>query len=302
MSQDPTSPELHALEKPSLLEGTVYKPSGPTTARVLSNINITPQSEDDWHHLVLQLNVGDYNYLEGQSLGVIAPGEDERGKSHKVRLYSIASARGGEAGQAGTATISVKRLVYHLPDGKRVLGVASDYICNLQVGQEVTVTGPAGKAFVLPKADNVDLLLFATGTGVAPFRAFLYRLFSETRYRGNVTLFYGVRRKTDLAYMNDVNNDLESFRDFPNLRIVTALSREVPTGPKVYVQNRLLEHSDEVWQTIKRENFAVYICGIKGMEKGIDDSFREIAESHGADWDTLKERFKKEGRWNQEVY
>ena len=303
MSIDQPLPSLTILGKSDLLPGTVYKPSSPTVARVLSNVNVTPGGDDAWHHIVLELGVSDYNYLEGQSLGVIAPGLDGRGKPHKVRLYSIASARGGEDGRPRTAALSVKRVTYVDADtGKRVAGVASNQLCDARVGDEITVTGPAGKSFVLPDGDDVDLLLFATGTGVAPFRAFLLRLFVETKYRGAVTLFYGVRRGPDLAYMNDANRDLENVGGRPNLRLVTALSRENPAGPKVYVQHRLLEHRAEAARILEEGNCAIFICGIKGMEKGIEDAFREIVETRGGNWDEKKERLRKEGRWNLEVY
>lgn len=303
MSTDPPLIPLTKLHKAELLPGSVYKPSSPTTARVLSNVNITPRGDDDWHHIVVELAPSDYNYLEGQSLGVIAPGLDERGKPHKVRLYSIASARGGEDGRNATAALSVKRVVYTDPEtGNSVRGVASNLLCDAGVGDQLTVTGPAGKTFVLPDRNDVDLLLFATGTGVAPFRAFLNRLYVESNYSGRVTLFYGVRRAADLAYMNDVNGDLQKLIGRPNLRVITALSRENPAGPKVYVQHRLLDDAPEAGRIVEGENCAVYICGIKGMEKGIEESFRQIVENRGGHWDEKKEQLKKEGRWNLEVY
>lgn len=302
MSMDPPSTPLAKLEKAELLPGSVFKPSAPTTARVLSNVNITPDGDDDWHHIVLEVAVGDYNYLEGQSLGVIAPGLDERGKAHKVRLYSIASPRAGEHGVARTVALSVKRVTYAHPEtGAKVLGVASNLLCDAAVGDELVVTGPAGKTFVLPDREDVDLLLFATGTGVAPFRAFLQRLYVKSKYQGRVILFYGVRRSADLAYMNQSNRDLGTLAA-PGLSIVTALSRENPDGVKVYVQHRLLEYADEVGGIVERGNCAVYICGIKGMEKGIEDAFQQIVSARGGDWDDMKTRFKKEGRWNLEVY
>lgn len=304
MSTEPNSVVQNRLEKTDLMPGGVYKPSAPTKARVLSNVNVTPHGDDDWHHIVVELGVGDYNYLEGQSLGVIAPGVDEKGKPHKVRLYSIASPRSGEAARPRTAALSVKRVAYDHPEtGSRVVGVASHHLCNAEVGAELVVTGPAGKAFVLPANPDVDLLLFATGTGVAPFRAFLQHLFAPpARARGSVTLFYGVRRKPDLAYMNETNRDIEELLGSPGLRVITALSRENPNAPKVYVQHRLLEESDFVWNILERGNFAIYICGIKGMEKGIEESFRSIVSARGGNWDELRDGMKQEGRWNLEVY
>jgi len=296
--------ELNKMEKDPLLGGTVYKPVSPGEAVVISNEKIVPDGHEEVNHVVLDLKGADYRYLEGQSLGVLPPGENEKGKPHKVRLYSIASARDGDRSGPDTVALSVKRVVYDDPDsGETVRGVASNYICDFKPGEKVRITGPVGKAFAMPADESTNLIFFATGTGIAPFRAFLYRAFRQgSPFKGTCYLFYGVRKRGDLIYLNEQNNDLDDFKDRENLKIVTALSRENPDGSKVYVQHRLAEHGDAVWDLMDDGNFAVYICGLKGMEKGIDDSFREIAARRGKDWDAWKAAYKKEGRWNQEVY
>ncbi len=295
--------QLNRMEKMQIREGTVYKPSTPSWGTVISNEDMTPDSDEDWYHTVIDITGIDYAYLEGQSMGVLAPGEDAKGKPHRVRLYSIASAQKGDDGKGTTASLSTRRLVEVNPDtGETYYGVCSNYICDLKPGEKVKITGPAGKAFVLPADRTTDLILFATGTGVAPFRAFLNYLFLENSdYTGRCIMFYGVKRAHDLAYMNSTNNDIGQLAEHENFQVVEALSRENP-DQKVYVQHRLLEHKEAVWDIMKKGNFGLYICGIKGMEKGIDESFRAIAEEKGADWDELKARYKKEGRWNQEVY
>lgn len=296
--------ELGVLKKNPPPDTKVYKPKDPTTAVVLSNDNLTPQSEEDWHHVVLDISRTEFRYLEGQSVGIIPPGETENGRAHRPRLYSIASCRRGDDEKFQTVTLSVKRVIFEHPEtGEKIRGLASNYICDLKPGDRVSITGPTGKAFLLPENPDVDLLLFATGTGIAPFRSFLKHIYREkSDYSGRCLLVYGVRRKSDLAYLNETNQELASFENRPNFKLLTALSRENPDRPKVYVQHRLLELKDEVWDILRRGNFCIYICGLKGMEKGIEEALREIVGAHGFQWEDLKERFRKEGRWNQEVY
>jgi ferredoxin--NADP+ reductase len=59
-------------------------------------------------------------------------------------------------------------------------GVCSNFLCDTKPGDEVMLTGPAGKVMLMPeKNPETDLIMVATGTGIAPYRAFLRRLFFE---------------------------------------------------------------------------------------------------------------------------
>ncbi|MFG0275858.1 MAG: hypothetical protein ACF8QF_12470, partial [Phycisphaerales bacterium] len=118
------------------------------------------------------------NFRAGQSFGVIPPGEDGRGRPHSVRLYSIASPSRGEDGEGKVLSTTVKRTIdEHWDTHELFLGVASNYLCNLHEGDEVRVTGPNGKRFLLPeKPGEHDYLFIATGTGIAPFRGMVAEL------------------------------------------------------------------------------------------------------------------------------
>src|SRR3954462_2011191 len=113
----------------------LYRVSSPGIARVVSNERLTPPDRDEVRHIVLNLDGLDYRFLEGQSLGILAPGTDARGRAHKLRLYSIASTRMGDDGQCRTASLCVKRVVYHDPaTGQERRGITSNYLCDLVPG------------------------------------------------------------------------------------------------------------------------------------------------------------------------
>merc|ERR1712216_943896 len=86
-----------------------------------------------------------------------------------------------------------------MPPGVREKdGICSNFLCDTQPGDEVMMTGPAGKVMLLPEEDpTTDYIMVATGTGIAPYRGFIRRLFTEDTpaaraYKGEAWLFLGV--------------------------------------------------------------------------------------------------------------
>ena len=280
----------------------LYRVSAPGSGKVVSNTRLTPPDHDDVRHIVLDLSGLNYRYLEGQSLGILTPGVDDGGRPNKLRLYSIASTRLGDDGRGDTAALCVKRVVYTDPaTGEVKRGVASNYLCDLQPGDEVAVTGPAGKTFLLPEDPASNLIMVATGTGIAPFRAFLRRIFREMpAWTGQVYLFFGVRTAAECLYRDEI----ESFADRPNFHFVPAFSREQQTadGRRMYVQHRMAERIAELWELLGQTNTFTYVCGLKGMEDGIDAAFGEKAAAHGIDYATMRDHLKKTGLLHIETY
>ncbi len=254
----------------------IYKVSSPLTAKVLENTRLTGAgSPNDTHHVVIDLIGSQLEYLEGQSVGVIPPGVDEKGKPYSVRLYSIASSRKGEKNYPKNVSLCLKRVIYHDPaTDHEKRGVASNYICDLKPGDAIQVTGPVGNRFLLPENfQDHHYIFIATGTGIAPYRGMLTYLF-ENGFKGEVSLIFGVPYRTDLLY----ENEFSSLLKYPNFHFVKAISREEKNqdGSKVYVQHRLLENKEKLVPLILKYNTRIYICGLKGMEKGIQESFQNM--------------------------
>jgi ferredoxin--NADP+ reductase len=281
----------------------LYRVSSPGIARVVSNERLTPPGHDDVRHIVLDLEGLEYRFLEGQSLGVLPPGTDAQGRAHKLRLYSIASTRMGDDGRGRAASLCVKRVIEHDPaTGQERRGVASNFLCDLEPGAEVAVTGPAGKTFVLPEDSTSNLILVATGTGIAPFRAFLRRIYLERPEwtPRAVHLFFGVRTAAEFLY----RDELEAFLDNPGFCLTTAFSREQATadGRRVYVQHRMAEQIVALWDVLQRDDTYLYICGLKGMEDGIDAVLEAHAEAEGMPWAPFRHALQKSGRILIETY
>jgi len=208
-------------------------------------------------------------FRAGQSFGVVPPGVDDKGKPHQVRLYSIAAPTRGEDGKGAVVSTTVKRTIdEHWDDHRLFLGVASNFLCDCQVGDEVRVTGPNGKRFLLPAApEEHEFLFLATGTGIAPFRGMLLDLI-EAGNTSRVALVMGSPYETDLLYHGFFTRMAAEHEWFT---YHTAISRHdtAPDAPKMYVQSRLERDRDAFLPMLSSGRCLVYICGIAGMELGI---------------------------------
>lgn len=259
-------------------------------------------SPNDVRHLVIDVSGSDYRYLEGQSAGIVPPGVDTAGKPNKLRLYSIASPAVGDDGEGKTFSLCVKRVVYTDPEtGKECLGVCSNHLCDLKPGDEVDVTGPTGKMFLLPDAPNANLVMIATGTGIAPFRGFLHNRYSKRAAEtGQAWLFFGMQHGSDYLY----KDELTAYQTNPGFNLVAAISREEQTadGRKMYVQDRIAEHRAALLDVLQDPNTYVYICGLRGMEKGILEALNAGAQERGQSWDDLYAQLQAQKRWHVEVY
>jgi len=304
MSNDTaTFSSFKAVHAPVEIPLNLYRPNGPGKAKVIALRKLTGDSSpNDVEHIVLDYQGSDYWYLDGQSAGILPPGTDESGKPHKLRLYSIASPGIGEGGQDKTLSLCVKRVVYNDPEtGEERRGVCSNYLCDLKVGDMVDLTGPTGKAFLLPEIADANMIMIATGTGIAPFRAFLQTRYSKRlSEKGETWLFFGMQHGADFLYQSE----LESYEQHDSYHLITAISREQKTeaGQRMYVQHRIAEHADAVIDLIQKPNTYVYMCGLRGMETGILEALNAAAEKKGSSWKALHEKLEAEKRWRIEVY
>ena len=286
----------------------IYRPKQPLISTCLANDELVqPGGVGTVRHLTFDLSESDFHYREGQSLGIIPEGMDDKGRPHKLRLYSIASTRHGDQGDDQTVSLCIRQLEYDHPEtGERVYGVCSSYLRSLQPGTQVKITGPVGKEMLLPDDPAVNIIMIATGTGIAPFRAFLWRLFKEQhpdyQFQGKAWLFFGVPYTANILYKEQLEALQEQFPQ--RFRLTYALSREQQNaqGGKMYIQHRIAEYAEDLWTLIQQENTHTYICGLKGMEDGIDAGMSVAAQKNGVDWDDYRKSLKKSGRWHVETY
>jgi len=268
----------------------------PAIAKVTGNFRITDEdTESDIHHIVLDFGSQSYPVLEGQSIGIIPPGVDAKGKPHLVRLYSIASARDGERPGYNNLALTIKRVTFEA-DGEQKQGVGSGYMCDLQKGDEVQVTGPFGSTFLMPNDPDANLMMICTGTGAAPFRGMTERRRRlAANGKGKMMLFFGARTPAELPYFGPLQKVPAGLLD---QELVFSRSGD----EKEYVQDRMLKRADDVAALLADSNTYIYICGLKGMEEGVEASFNQICADKGLDWSALRAELKSQGRYHIETY
>ncbi len=271
--------------KPSV---NMYNLGKPAVAKVQGNYRLTDDDGHDVRHIILDFDGQPFPVLEGQSIGIIPPGTDKDGKPHLPRLYSVSSPRDGERPNYNNLSLTVKR-----EEG----GLCSNYVCDLKKGDEVQVTGPFGATFLLPDDPSARLLMICTGTGSAPMRAFTMRRQRTVGAKsGGMLMFFGARSKGSLPYFGPLSKVPESL-----LKQHLVFSRAEGQS-KEYVQDRLRSEEDEVAEMLQDPKTHIYICGLRGMEEGVEQAFTNIAESFGEQWSALRDTMREEGRYHVETY
>ncbi|WP_309741361.1 MULTISPECIES: ferredoxin--NADP reductase [unclassified Chamaesiphon] len=290
----------------------IYRPNAPFVGKCVSNDGLLAEGGIGMvQHVKFDISEGDLRYFEGQSIGIIPPGKDNKGKNHKIRLYSIASTRHGDDVDDKTVSLCVRKLEYKdEKTGQEVEGVCSTFICNLKPGDDVQITGPTGKEMLLPEDNDANVIMMATGTGIAPFRAYLWRMFKdneraanpEYKFNGLAWLVFGVATTPNILYKGELEEIQEKYPD--NFKLTYAVSREQKNaeGGKMYIQDRIAENADQLWSLIQQEKTHVYICGLKGMETGIDAALTTAAAKSDVKWSEYRSQLKRAGRWHVETY
>ena len=201
------------------------------------------------------------------------------------RLYSISAPSWGEDGKGAVLSTTCKRLIDEFSEDdaeKHTLftGICSNYLCDLNVGDEVLVSGPAGKRFLLPLDTAAHNYVFvATGTGIAPFRGMVKELLEhpDGPCTSEIHLVVGVPYGTDLMY-DDLFSELS--KQHAHFHYHTVISRP-EVGPRRYVDQYIVETADPFHRILADERTLLYICGIEGMQVGIYRLLQELGVADG---------------------
>lgn len=295
----------------------VYSPKNPAEATIVENYVCTAESSPNIiRHITFDVSGTelDGKFKVGQSIGVLPPGQDHRGKPHKLRLYSVSSPSKGENGKSNLVSTTVKRAMDEV-DGTFYTGVCSNYLCNLKPGDKVKVTGPSGRRYLLPtNAKDFNYVFFATGTGIAPFRGMIMELF-EQGITNQVALVFGCPYRTDIIYPKYLHEIEAKYENFHYIKMISREDRR-SDGTKYYVQTAIDDHADILSPILGAENTLIYLCGMKGMETGIYQNLAkhgffsyltlkgDLAERDPStwSWEEAKKMIKPSVRTFEEVY
>jgi len=217
--------------------------------------NIIDESHNTKRFFFRIPEVQDFKFGAGQFVMLDLPIDSKI----KTRSYSIASAPNG--------TNEIE-LVISLNEQ----GLGTPYLFNhIKVGSQIPLSQPAGKFMQPPfAAIETDVCLICTGTGIAPFRAFLLDIKNRNIPHKNIDLIFGSRYERDVLYKKEME---ELTQTLPGLRYTTVLSREQSptyTGEKGYV------HAIYEKLYADKRPALFYLCGWKVMIKEARDKLQAM--------------------------
>lgn len=217
-------------------------------------------------------------------------------RSLQHRLYSISSSPKAHPGEVHL-TVGIVR--YEI-DGRPCKGVCSTFLAE-RADNGIPVFIHKSPGFRLPSDTTRPVIMIGPGTGIAPFRAFLEERRATAPASKN-WLFSGDQHiATDFLYREELE---AMFSEGVLTHLDTAFSRD--QSEKIYVQNRMLENAERLWEWIGN-GAHIYVCGdAKRMAKDVDAALLQIVREQGELTDETAQAFvnqlKSEKRYQRDVY
>ncbi|KAG0003740.1 NADPH-cytochrome P450 reductase [Entomortierella chlamydospora] len=249
----------------------------------------------------------------------------------QARYYSISS-----SSKAHPTTIHLTAVILdYKPDvvpDETVYGLATNFLhnCHAHINKagaimpKYEISGPKGSYlhgdsgikvpihvrhsnFKLPRNSALPIIMVGPGTGVAPFRGFIQDRAADAKNGkkvGATVLFFGCRREDEDYLYKDEWPEL--IKDIEGAQIITAFSRQ-PGMPKTYVQHKMNEHKELIWDLIHKQGGYFYVCGdAKNMAREVNHRLIEIAMTCGEMSEEKATNYIKElrgrGRYEEDVW
>jgi sulfite reductase (NADPH) flavoprotein alpha-component len=155
--------------------------------------------------------------------------------------------------------------------------------------------------FALPADPSAPVIMIGPGTGIAPFRAFLYERMA-TKAPGRNWLFFGHQRSGYDFFYEDELSGMKAARVLT--RLTLAWSRDAKE--KIYVQDRMRDVGRDLWAWLA-DGAHIYVCGdAKRMAKDVEAALIEVVATFGLRSTNEAIGFvaemKKSGHYQQDVY
>ena len=213
------------------------------------------------------------------------------------RQYSIASSPSAHSGEIH---LLIKRVEYlHL--NRLHLGSASNALAHVELGEKLEIQVKPNTHFKLPSSPNTKIIMIGAGTGVAPFRSFLFEREAQG-IKGNTWLFFGEQRfRSDFLYQVEWQALLQSGT---LEKMSVAFSRD--QAQKIYVQHRILEQAEQLYTWLQM-GAHIYVCGdMHKMAKDVHEALIQVLVSAGKQdlqqAQLTLEEWITDGRYQRDVY
>lgn len=167
---------------------------------------------------------------------------------------------------------------------KRV-GIVTNALHEVEVGQTVGIRGPYGNGFPLTHCQGKDLLFIAGGIGLAPVRSLIKYVLDRRSEFGHLQLIYGSRSPQDLVFKEDLLKIWPVIADF-NVTMTVDQGNKDWQGPVGFVPDLLKRLHP------KAENTVCILCGPPVMIKYTLNILEELKFSPENIITTLEMRMK----------
>lgn len=278
------------------LQELCYRQQNPTKKAYLEQLH------SDEHKEALKVYLASHelwDLLQGHEEVVFAPQELCNFLMPLLpRLYSISSASQAVDNEVH---LTVAKVEYQTNAQQR-RGVCTHYLCQLAPmhAPVVPVYIQPHHGFTLPDNHETSIIMIGPGTGVAPFRAFMQERLAKNA-AGRNWLFFGEWNRSHHFFYEEFWLNLA---DQGKLRLDLAFSRD--QEHKIYVQHRMLERGQELFQWLE-EGAHLYVCGdAHRMAKDVEAALFQIIQIHGKKQETeaknYLKRLRSEKRYLRDVY
>ena len=271
-------------------------------ATVKKTERLTPTDAEEVREIVLEVRDSSFEVEVDQGFGVMVASTGEFGNAYHHRLYSVADLPGRKNGHP-LVTMLVKRCSYVDEfSGELYHGIASHYLCDRRVGDEITITGPHKLPFEVPEDKSTNLILVGMGTGIAPFRAFVKHIYHNVKdWTGKIRLFYGARSGLELLYLNEKDGDLTNYYDKETFEAFQALSPRPHWSDPIALDEAIEARAAEILDMLALANTRIYVAGYEKVMDMLDKAFSNILGSKEK-WETRKVELKAGGKWAEIIY
>jgi len=145
-------------------------------------------------------------------------------------------------------------------------------------------------------------VLIGSGTGIAPFRAFVKHLYHNIPdFSGRVWLFYGAKTGLELIYMNERLDDFSQYYDEDTFAAFKALSPRPHWADPIGWDQAIAERGDELLAMLADPKTYVYVAGLESMRDELDAVFSGLVGST-RQWRRRKAELAAGGRWVELLY
>ena len=148
-------------------------------------------------------------------------------------------------------------------------GYGSNYIHRLRPGMKLRIEGPVGD-FVLREKSEKNILMVATGTGLAPIKSMLMHLL-DTHSRRKIRLLFGLRHDSDLFHTDLLRGLGAHYPEFSHHVTLSSPDPRHWAGPC----GRVTDLIEKLVMPADASDTEVYLCGSREMIESSEELLRQ---------------------------